>query len=315
MRALVAATILSLLPLAAQADDAPPPAGWTEEVVVAAASSPGPALWHLTKGEAKIWILATVEPLPEGLKWDATRLGDVINGAREVLLPPQASVGLFGGLWFYLTDGELLRMPKGQSLEASLPADLRSRFVAARQAIHQDAGRYGDDAPVIAAFKLQSDFNDFNKLSAREPEQTIEHIARAHGVRVHRLGDYDAMPMLRELLKLQPEAAAACIADALDGIAGSAAHARPAADAWADGEVKLMEANYVPPAMTACLGQAKSFGKTYQRSVADATAIIDKALATPGKTVMVLDLGSLLRNSGVVDKLRAEGVRIEGPAQ
>jgi hypothetical protein len=53
----------------------------------------------------------------------------------------------------------------------------------------------------------------------------------------------------------------------------------------------------------------------YDRAVADYLKAISDALATPGKTVLLTDVGSLLRGAGVAESLRAEGVVIEGPAE
>jgi hypothetical protein len=67
---------LALLPLAASfADPAPPDTGWVpDETVVVTAQAPGPAFWHLKKGNAEVWILGTVSPMPKSQAWNTNTL-------------------------------------------------------------------------------------------------------------------------------------------------------------------------------------------------------------------------------------------------
>ena len=70
--------ILALgLMAAGSAAAAPPPApsqDWSKEVVVVDAHRQGPLLWRVSWGEAEVWILPVVGPLPEGLAWDHSQL-------------------------------------------------------------------------------------------------------------------------------------------------------------------------------------------------------------------------------------------------
>ena len=49
--------------------------------------------------------------------------------------------------------------------------------------------------------------------------------------------------------------------------------------------------------------------------MADSLKAIHDALAQPGKVVLLTDIGSLLRSTGVAEELHKEGVVIEGPAE
>jgi uncharacterized protein YbaP (TraB family) len=307
-----------LLPLGASslAAEPPPVTDWSNiETVVVTAQAPGPAFWHLTKGDSEIWILGTLGPMPEKLAWNTKHLAEIIDGARAVLLPAKASAGFFDVAWFLLTNRELLSMPDGQKLEASLPALFRARFVAARGSIKRKAEHYEDDAPIVAALKLENEYNDAKDLSWDEPRRTVEKIARAKHVKAHEIGNYDATPLARELLKLGPEAARACLEDAVSDVEARTAHAVPAAEAWAVGDLKGIKAQYSSTQLVACARKTGSYAKLDQRGIADTMAAIAEALSKPGKTVMLVDIGSLLRNTGVAEKLRAEGIAIEGPAE
>jgi uncharacterized protein YbaP (TraB family) len=311
----IAATSLLLLGASSFAADPPPVDDWTNETVIVTAQAPGPAFWRLSKGDSEIWILGTLGPMPEKLAWNTKHLAGVIDGARAVLLPAKASAGFFDVAWFLLTNRELLSMPDGQKLEASLPAQFRARFVAARESIKRKAEHYEDDAPIVAALKLENEYNDAKDLSWDEPRRTVEKIARAKHVKAHEIGNYDATPLAKELLKLGPEAARACLEDAVSDVEARTAHAVPAAEAWAIGDLKGIKTHYSSTQLVSCARKTGSYSKLDQRGIADTLAAIDEALSKPGKTVLLVDIGSLLRSTGVVEKLRAQGVVIEGPAE
>ena len=253
--------------------------------------------------------------MPEKLAWNSVHLVKVIEGARQVLLPPEASAGFFSASWFLLTNWGVLSMPDGQKLEDSLSPELRARFVAARGSIKRSKEHYDDKSPLVAGFLLESEYDEFNKLSGDEPGRTVEKIARAKHVKLRKIAHYDAMPPVKEILKLGPEQGWVCLANAVSDVETRAAHAVPAAEAWAAGDIKPLKAHYSTSNLTTCAFQTKSFNTLFQRSVDDSLKAIHEALATPGKTVMLVDVGELLRNAGVAEKLRAEGIVIEGPAE
>ena len=247
------------------ADQAPPIDDWTNETVIVTAQAPGPAFWHLVKGDSEIWILGTLGPMPEKLVWNTKHLAEVIDGARTVLLPAIASAGFFDVAWFLLTNRELLSMPDGQKLEDSLAPSLRARFVAARESIKRKANHYEDDAPIVAALKLENDFNGAEDLSGREPAGTVRKIARTAHVKVREIADYDATPLAKELLKLKPEKSRACLEDAVSDVEARAVHAMPAAKAWAVGDLSGIKAHYSTSMLEACITQSDSFNKLNRR--------------------------------------------------
>ncbi len=306
---------LLLVGVAGHAADAPT-TDWAMEVVVVYGDQQGPALWHIRKGDSEIWILGTVGLMPKHLEWSKARLTQVIDGANQVLLPPEASSGVLDVFelgWLFLTHRDVLSMPDGKTLEPSLTPDLRARFVAARQAIGEKADRYDDDSPLLAGFKLLGDFAEKEKLSKDIPEQAVKKIARSQHVKLRRVADYDAMPLVREMLKIGPEVGPLCFENALTDFETLHRHAVPAAEAWAMGDVAGIKANYSTSMLEGCVKQAKRFGELDARAVGDMLKAVHQALAKSGKTVMVIDIGWLFRAGGVTEQLKTEGITIEGP--
>ena len=310
------ASLLAFGGMAASQDA--PVTDWSMEVVVVDAAAQGPAFWHIRKGDSEIYILGTVGPMPADLAWNSTRLEQLIDGANAVLLPPQAHSGLLDILsmsWFILMHRDALSMPDDQKLEASLAPDVRARFVSVRTSIKQDGERYEDDSPLLAGFRLLGDYMSASKLTGEAPEQTAGKIARAKHVKMTRIAEYSANPLIREMLQLPRSAGQVCFETMLNDIETLQRHAVPAADAWAVGDVAGIKAHYSTPLFAPCINQAKKFDEIDHRAVADTIKAIHEALAKPGKTVMLVDIGWLFRAGGVADALKAEGVTIEGPAE
>jgi uncharacterized protein YbaP (TraB family) len=314
-RVLVAAVSLAVLTFAARAET-PPVSDWVpDETVVVSAQGAGPAFWHIKKGDAEIWILGTVEPMPKGLAWNSAHLGDIIKGARAVLTPPTATSGFFETSWFLLTHRGLLSMPDGKKLDDTLSPALRNRLAAQRTALKLDDDEYDDDPPVVAAMKLQGSFNKVHQLAGDEPMETVKRLAKENRVPVRAIGEYGALGLVKEGLRLPPENQRVCLEESVSYAEARSVHNTPLADAWAAGNLKQIKAHYVPGAFEKCIRQIASFGKLTDRAVADYLKAIHEALAQPGKIVMLTDIGSLLRTTGVAEELHKEGVVIEGPAE
>ena len=286
---------------------------WSIETVVVTAKAPGPALWHISKDGADVWILGLVEPVPKNLKWDSRELARVIDHAKAVLLPPRGRVGVFEGIWFLITNGDVLRLPEGEKLEAILPDPLKTRFSQARSAAQRDAERYAAYKPSVAGFMLEADFLKSAGLSTSEPTATIQTLAAIGDAPIHTIATYPALDVVKEVPSLSPAANRKCLEDSLDDIDVMSAHAKLAADAWAIGDIEGVKAHYSEPKALDCLGQSASFTKLWQQSVDDTVAAVDTALKRRGKSVLVINIGELLRKNGVLERLAAQGLRVEGP--
>jgi hypothetical protein len=153
------------------------------------------------------------------------------------------------------------------------------------------------------------------KLRYREPLETIEKMAdRAHIANAPVLS-ISAMDSIRDVLKLDPAQQRACLAEAVEDVQWALVHARPAAQAWAIGDVRGVKANYTQSRLFDCItGAVGRIADISARGAADYTAAIDAALDKPGKTIAVMNVAQLLRKGGVLERLKRTRVAIEGPA-
>ncbi len=315
LRPALLASAVAVFALGAAPAAAPPPTtDWSNvETVVVTPTVPGPVLWHVQKDNSEVWILATVTPVPKDLHWDTTGIADVMKGSNVLLLPPSASVGLVEGLWFYMWHMDTLEEPDGTTLESTLPAPLRARFVAARTRAKQDPDRYDKYLPAVGALMLEGDFLKATDLSYKEPQRTVESIASHVGVPSHEIATYPAMDVIHEVPNMSPEAHRICMEDALNDIDTITAHAAAAAHAWAAGDLAGVKANYFETRLDSCLSQNAAYLALRARGVSDEVTAIQGALKKPGKTFAVIPMGFFLRKGGVLDRLEAAGLKVTAP--
>ncbi|HEY3637113.1 MAG TPA: TraB/GumN family protein [Rhizomicrobium sp.] len=297
-------------PAEAQSVPAPPPI----ETITVIANGKGPAIWHATKNGADVAILGIVTPLPDGFAWNARPLETDLNNIRRVLLPPQVRMGVFSGVWFYLTKSDLLHPPDGKSLSESLDPHVAADLARISNVLHESKDRYNDNAPILAAMRLGSDFRHVDNLTTHEPEDRIATLARARRILVRRIADYDLIPSGEELLKLPPAATGTCIEAEIEDIEYQSRHVQAAASAWAIGDVSGMLANWAPSHYYACLISLSPHATALDaRSIDDTVASVTDAMTSGGRTLAIVPIGILLRKGGVIDRLKAEGIAISGP--
>ena len=294
--------------------DRPPITDWSNiETVIVSAKLPGPALWHVTKGDSEVWVLPMVQPLPKDLKWNSDGIRVLMHGAHALLLPPRAEVGLFEGAWFLLTGMGTLEQPDDVKLETTLPDALRKRFVDERERIHEDADRYEKFLPAVAALMLESDYWKASDLNIYLPQRAIERLASSEGVSARAVARYPAMDVIHDVPKMSPAANLACLEFALNDIDIESEHAVAAAQAWAVGDLAGMKAHYSETKLDACLAQNNAYALLRERAIGDMTKSIASALERPGKSFALVPMGTFLRKGGVLERLNAAGLTISGP--
>ena len=289
----------------------PPPQSPMETVVVTAGA---PVIWHATKDGADVAILGIVQPLPDGFVWNSKPLESILDGARLVLLPPRVEMGVFSGTWFYLTEGRLLHPPNNRTLWNVLDPGVAAELERECAYLHEPKDEYSNDSPIRAAVRLGSDFRHVDYLTTHEPEDSIARLARARRVPVRNVANYDLVASGEELLKLPASVSGKCIDAEIRDIDFQSRHVRAAANAWANDDVAGMMANWAPSNYYQCLFELSPHASGIDaRSIDDTVKAVNAALANGGRTLVVVDVGILLRNDGVLDRLRAAGVSVTGP--
>ncbi len=178
--------------VAAQAASAPV-ASAADEIVVTGKRA-GPRLWRVHDADSEVFVLATVEYLPEDLDWDDRTVAGVLEEADTALVAAKVAFGagnrarLLGAMVRTMTvDRERIVMPKGTTLADRVGPDLAAEFDAARAraAVAKDAAKAARKA---RGKKPADDTNDDDDADADAEEKV----------------DADSAAMARALDKIEP---------------------------------------------------------------------------------------------------------------
>ena len=257
-------------------------------------------------------IIGGLSPLPHMLAWNERRVKEALTGAKALLLPPRTSVNPLEAFKLMLKAGAL-RLPGATPLQERLPPDLRARFAQAEAIFHADPKRYARWKPAVAGLLLIGDFRRAAGLSTAKPGTTIARLAKATGTPVRYMDRLSIAPVFDSLVGLPEQAQFACLDAEVNDVEREAGHAVPAAQAWANGRLDQVQANWSTQALDRCLLPDARVQALLERGTADATRELEKALSTPGRTVALVDLHFLLRSNGLLDRLKADGAQITTP--
>ena len=301
------------IPQPAPAQDAPPsPAALVEEVEVIA-RLPGPALWRVSTPTSQLWILGLAGPLPKGFQWDNRRVVAALDGASELVLPPVATAGLGEVVTLLIDPRHVLHLPSGETVRGDLPPALASRMEAAARSIGQNPAHYDHWRPVLAALALAADGQRHYGFS-QGPLATVPSLAKSRRVKLRPLASYDASDIIRGLAGTPPDAAAACVALAVETVERLPVDGPRRATAWATGDLKTVKAIGDASNSGACMDAVPAVASLRDRAAADWAKELAHAVARPGKTVVAVDLESLTRPGGLLQQLKAQGLEVIGPA-
>ncbi len=295
----------------ALAEAAPPPvdreATIVDELVVTSAAG-GPAWWRVSSATTTIYVMGVPEALPKGLKWDQTLLRRRLVDANVLIGPPIVTAGL--GDVFALINARKHFRSRGR-MEDTLPPGLQARFLADRPALTSDTRAYSGWTPLVAGLLMVSDFRKKAGLEPREPAGMITRLARDKGVKVTPAGSYRAVPLLKAAEAGLTASGPTCLTDALDEIDAGAARVKTAAQGWARGDVAA--ALSAQRGYEKCLNSLPEGADLVSRSMNDTTDTLAKALITPGHSVAVVNLRTLLAQGGVLQRLQARGYKVTRP--
>jgi uncharacterized protein YbaP (TraB family) len=310
-----ALALFALIPAAAMAQTARPAPvqDWSTVETVTVVAPKGPAMWHITQNGSEVWIIPTVAPAPADLAWNSDGVEDVIRGANFVYLPAEVTVGFFQASWFVLTGMSKIEQPDDQSLRATLPPDMHKRFEDWLVKSGDAADDYDDYLAAVAGLRLEDDYQKAAKLDGRAITWRISGLADLADVKTKPIVEYDAMSIANEVGGLTADQELRCMKYALDDLDTMSAHASDAARAWSIGDVASMKAHFSEAKAYSCFDQTKTFAHDRENMIVKTVETVDAALTKPGRTVFVMNLGVFLRKNGVMERLAAQGLKVEGP--
>jgi len=311
----VAACLLWLmLPCVGFAQQAAPQV--LDELVVTGERA-GPGMWHVHRGDAHLWILGSLSPLPKGITWRSKQLEEVLATTNQVVVPKPLEVGVARVLWLLITERRLLMVGGGKRLRDVLPAPLHARFATERAKYTSDADKWERFRPIIAAaFLEQAAFHQVGLSTRLDLGAAVRVLAQKHGVRVEELkvaGVNDALDALKDM---PSTAENICVEASLVTVEQDLPRLVERAQAWADGNVERLQALHEPVEVDACLAAldaGSGAGDVMAQVRRTWLEALEKYLRGGGVTVAVVNTDLLWEKGGLLDELRAAGYEIDAP--
>jgi uncharacterized protein YbaP (TraB family) len=249
--------------------------------------------------------------MPRGFKWNTARVAKALDGARELVLPPVATLGIGDMVRLLLSSGRLVYLPSGQTVRSDMPADLRARWEQAVRTVGQTPEHYDHFRPVVAAVALSQDAGKAAKLDPSGGRFQVAVIAKLHKVKIRNLASYRVLDLAKGLSETPDDISQACLSLAADGALTVKDNALKGAEAWARGDLAALRTSN--DAMALC-NSAAPLARLRDRVAADWAKDLKVELAKPGKVMVAADLDNLARKGGLLDQLKAEGLEVIGPA-
>ena len=274
-----------------------PGAAVVEELVVQA-KEPGPAWWVVTDGDSTVYILGMEGPIPPKPAWDRRWLDRRLKGANSLILADR---------WRISDRFNYRSLRSDIPLETRLQEPLRSQFVAAREKLGQPAGRYAKWTPLFASMMLVGDSIPEDWVS---PADDVIEAARKAKVPIVAAPSKNVSEMVSKVFSnTDPALETTCLSAAVRSVE----RARPGtvAEGWARGDIAAAISG--PRDYQGCNLLLNGGPQFWRAFFDDQARLIADGLKTPGHSVALVEISSMVAVEGILRKLEARGLEVTGP--
>ena len=275
-----------------------PGAAVVEELVVQA-KEPGPAWWVVTDGDSTVYILGMPNGrIPPKPAWDRRWLDRRLKGANSLILADR---------WRISDRFNYRSLRSDIPLETRLQEPLRSQFVAAREKLGQPAGRYAKWTPLFASMMLVGDSIPEDWVS---PADDVIEAARKAKVPIVAAPSKNVSDMVSKVFSnTDPALETTCLSAAVRSVE----RARPGtvAEGWARGDIAAAISG--PRDYQGCNLLLNGGPQFWRAFFDDQARLIADGLKTPGHSVALVDISSMVAEEGILRKLEALGLEVTGP--
>jgi uncharacterized protein YbaP (TraB family) len=309
--------LLALLLIAGRCRADEPPEVMEEQTVTG--ERPGPGMWHVHRGDAHLWILGSMSPLPKGITWRSKQFEQLLGSTIRVVVPKPFELGIVRVLWLLITERSLVMVQGGKRLKDVMPAELHARFALQRAKYTDDPDKWERYRPIIAAaFLQQAAFHAVDLSTRLDLGAAVRALAKQHGVRIEELKIAGVNDVLDALKTMPPAAENACVEASLVTVEKDLPRLVARAQAWATGNVELIEKLHEPSEVDACRAALdEGTGPSELIALVRRTWLdrMENYLRVDGVTVAVVNMDMLLERGGLLDELRAQGYEIDAPGE
>ena len=293
-----------------------PPPDVLDEIIVTGERS-GPGLWHVRRGDAQLWILGALAPLPKGITWRSHQVEQVMLSTDVVLVTKPLEIGFARALWIFLTHHDLLMVSGGRRIRDVLPPELYHRFATQRARFTTDDGKWERFRPILAAVFLEEAAFRQAGLSTRiDLGAAVRTIANKHDVRVKEVTIAGVRDLLDTLKTVPVATENKCMAAALSTIEIGLPRLIERASAWTRGDIDAMQRLPDSPEDLGChaaLISDSGSADLLAQMLHAWLAAIDAHMHGKEVVLAVVNMDLLLEHGGLLDSLQARGYSVEAP--
>ncbi|MEO0424521.1 MAG: TraB/GumN family protein [Pseudomonadota bacterium] len=309
------------------------------EVVVVTGRQPGPPLWRVSNGDNRLYIFPTFSPVPDGMIWESDRVAAVLADSQEVIFAPEVDADFSIGVMLNPINifrgrrlaKRLTRNPDGQTLDEVVSPELYARYDALRERyLPRDDGPERD-RPFVAGTRLTERIQgEVGLVGGRQVTKPLRRLIKRQKQLEETRIEY-TLPLKGSFKKLagradrlfeslSQEQELACFEAQLQRMESDLEAMKSRANAWAQGYVDEFRNIPLPgdeaDACLRLLRESSELGTIEEVRAELETRWLtaaEQALADNASTFAILDIIELLREDGLLARLKARGYEVWEP--
>ena len=280
-----------------------------EQDVVVTALRTGAPVWRVRSTTGTLVLVGSIDNVAAGTDWRPTALADTVRQAGRVMFPQMVGVSLspFSMIGYYAKWKRRARLPAGQSLSNMMIRADHERLtrLAGQGLAPPDFDKWH---PLHLSFNMQDRLRKRTGLM-EEPTATVSRAASRYKVFRIPIQRVSARPLADNLFRSQPAEHLSCLAAPIAAVEAGPEGLRARSRNWA---AKQISATLASPSQRL----AGSCWPTNTNPVLlpDLAITARRTLGERGTTLAVVNLDTLARPGGLLDRLHADGFVVVGPA-
>jgi hypothetical protein len=265
-----------------------------------------PPVWTVSDADSTVVIFGSVHVLPEGLQWRPFELDRALATADDIWFEiPLDAASSVAAQRESSTYGFL---PEGRSLSSMLSKTGRARLAKVAEALEIPPGYLERMRPWYAELTLSA---ALYRQSGAAPAQGVEQMLARSAPKARRHAFETPADQVAFFANAPIGDQIASLEQTLKQIDQRPGDYQALVRAWMAGDVAALDREAVKPLK-------KSAPRLYRLLVAERNARwadqIAARMAGSGRTVVVVGVGHLVGKDSLPSKLRAKGLKVEGPS-